>query len=52
MLGNITWLLKQIVEKLSSNINEVIRQVFNFLLFFTKRFYTHKKHKTAYSKQK
>ena len=37
MLGNITWLLKQIVEKLSSNINEVIRQVLNFLLFFYKK---------------
>ena len=31
----------------SSNINEVIRSVSNFLfyfIFFTKRFYTHKKH--------
>ena len=28
---------------LSSNINEVIRAVLNFLLFFTKRFRTHKK---------
>ena len=27
----------------SSDINEVIRVVLNF--FFTKRFYTHKKHK-------
>ena len=31
----------------SSNVNEVIREVLNFLflIFFTKRFYTHKKHK-------
>ena len=28
---------------ISSNINEVIKTVLNFLLFFTKRFYTHKK---------
>ena len=27
----------------SSNINEVIKTVENLLLFFTKRFYTHKK---------
>ena len=31
----------------SSNVNEVIREVLNFLflIFFTKRFHTHKKHK-------
>ena len=29
----------------SSNINEVIKVVLNPLLFFTKRFRTHKKHK-------
>ena len=31
----------------SSNVNEVIREVlsFLFLIFFTKRFHTHKKHK-------
>ena len=29
----------------SSNVNEVIRAILNFLIFFTKRFYTHKKHK-------
>ena len=28
---------------ISSNINEVIKTVLNFLLFFTKRFYTHQK---------
>ena len=30
---------------MSSNINEVIRSVLNFLFFFTIRFYTHKKRK-------
>ena len=29
--------------KFSSNINEVIRPVLNFLFFFTKRFHKHKK---------
>ena len=32
---------------ISSNINEVIKTVLNLLLFFTKRFYTHKKAKKA-----
>ena len=38
----------------SSNVIEVIRLILNFLLlfFFTKRFYTHQKHETPYSKQK
>ena len=31
------------LDYLSSNINEVIRAVLNFLLFFTKRFRTHRK---------
>ena len=31
----------------SSNINEFIKTVENLLLFFTKRFYTHKKHQKA-----
>ena len=31
----------------SSNINEVIKAVLNFLFFFTIRFYTHKKHQKA-----
>ena len=35
----------------SSNVNEVIRAVLNFF-FFTKRFHTHKKHKTDISEQK
>ena len=35
----------------SSNVNEVIRAVLNFL-FFTKKFHTHKKHKKHISKQK
>ena len=35
----------------SSNVNEVIRAVLNFL-FFTKRFHTLKKHKKHISKQK
>ena len=29
---------------MSSNINEVIRAVLNFLFFFTKRFCSHQKH--------
>ena len=32
---------------ISSNINEVIKTVLNLLLFFTKRFYTHKKAKKS-----
>ena len=36
----------------SSNINEVIRSVLNFLFFLQKDFTSTKKHKTAYSKQK
>ena len=37
----------------SSNVIEVIRPILNFFFFFfEKRFYTHQKHKTAYSKQK
>ena len=51
------FLYKKIIKKIyhdclykfSSNINEVIRPVLNFLFFFTKRYH---KHKTAYSKQK
>ena len=35
----------------SSNVNEVIRAVLNSF-FFTKRFHTHKKHKTDISEQK
>ena len=31
----------------SSNINEIIRAVWNPLLFFMKRFRTHQKHKNA-----
>ena len=40
--------------KFSSNVIEVIRPILNFLffIFFTRRFYTHQKRKTAYSKQK
>ena len=40
--------LRQWME--SSNVNEVIRAVLNSLLFFTKRFRTHKKHKDAQAK--
>ena len=40
------------VEKSSSNLIEVIRSVLNFLFFSQKVFYTHQKHKTAYSEQK
>ena len=36
----------------SSNVNEVIRVILNFFIFFTKRLYTHKKHKTHMSEQK
>ena len=36
---------------LSSNINEVIRAVLNFLLFFTKRFRTHQKASKSNKKQ-
>ena len=36
----------------SNNVIEVIRPILNFSFFFTKRFYTHQKHKPAYSKQK
>ena len=39
----------------SSNVNEVIRAISNLFIFFTKRFYTHerhKKHTTHTSKQK
>ena len=36
---------------MSSNANEVIRAVLNFLFFFTKRFCPHQKHKDA-TKQK
>ena len=32
---------------ISSNINEVIKTILNFVLFFTKRFYTHKKAQKA-----
>ena len=40
--------------KFSSNVIEVIRPIlkFSFFFFFTKRYYTHQKHKTAYSEQK
>ena len=31
----------------NSNVIEVIRPILNSLFFFTKRFYTHQKHKTA-----
>ena len=33
--------------KFSSNVNEVIGAVLNFFFFFTKRFDTDQKHKTA-----
>ena len=36
----------------SSNVNEAIRAILNFFVFFTKRFYTNKKHKTHIGKQK
>ena len=37
----------------SSTINEGIRALLNFfIIFFTKRFHTHKKHKTHTSEQK
>ena len=36
----------------SSNIDEVIRSVLNFLFFLQKDFTSIKKHKTAYSEQK
>ena len=36
----------------SSNINEVIKTVLNFLLFFTKRFYTHQKAQKSTKAQK
>ena len=32
---------------ISSNINEVIKTILNIVLFFTKRFYTHKKAQKA-----
>ena len=35
----------------SSNVNEAIRAILN-LFFFTRKFYTHKKHKTHISEQK
>ena len=37
---------------LSGNVNEVIRAILNFFFFFTKIFYTHKKHKAHISEQK
>ena len=36
----------------SSNINEIIRAVINFLFFFTKRFRIHKKHQKYKKHQK
>ena len=35
---------KEFQSATSSNINEVIKAVLNFLFFFTKKFRTHKKH--------
>ena len=31
----------------SSNVNEVVRPIFNFLFFYKKRLYTYQKHKKA-----
>ena len=39
-------------KMVSSNIDEVIRSVLNFLFFLQKDFTSIKKHKTAYSEQK
>ena len=39
-------------DKSSGNVIEVIRSVLNFFFFLQKDFYTHQKHKTAYSEQK
>ena len=36
----------------SSNINEVIRSVLNFLIFFTKRFYKYKKAQNSLQRTK
>ena len=36
----------------SSNINEVIKTVLNFFVFFTKRFHNHKKAQNAYKRTK
>ena len=33
----------------SSNVNEVMKTVSNFFIFFTRKFYTHKKHETQIS---
>ena len=33
----------------SSNTDEVIKTVLNFLIFFTRKFYTHKKRKSTKS---
>ena len=45
--------VKQLEAGKSSNINEVIRSVLNFLIFFLQKDFTStKKHKTGYSEQK
>ena len=36
----------------SSNVNEVIRVILNFSIFFAKRYYTQNKHKKHISEQK
>ena len=36
----------------SSNVDEVIRAILNLFIFFTRKFYTHKKHKMLSSEQK
>ena len=33
------------VNKESSNVNEAIKAISNLFIFFTRKFYTHKKHK-------
>ena len=35
------------VNKESSNVNEAIKAISNLFIFFTRKFYTHKKHKNS-----
>ena len=39
-------------SRVSSNINEVIKTILNLFIFFTRRFYTHKKHEKHANEQK
>ena len=46
-------LINEIIGDIISNINEAIRSLLNFLIFFLQKdFKSTKKHKTAYSEQK